>query len=282
MRIALISDIHANLEALEATLEAIARQGVDRIVCLGDIVGYNTDAAACAARLRAVGAVCIAGNHDRAVTGAIGTDGFSEPAARAVAWTRRRIDDDTRTFLADLPLKTVVHDAAGGAVLMAVHGALHREQDCDLVRLDDDAKRVLSLQALAGHPSGARVCAFGHTHRAGLWEWRDGVLRPMATGGGVTLAADAHYLLNPGTVGEPRGGDSRACFACFNTDTRLVTFHRVAYARRTQLTKSRRAGLAPRFAAVPAPLRMRLIGLLRKIGLYEWLKRTLPGRASSV
>ncbi|MFP5514961.1 MAG: metallophosphoesterase family protein [Alphaproteobacteria bacterium] len=277
MKIALISDIHANLEALQATLDAIRAEGVERIVCLGDIVGYNTDAAACVALLRQAGAVCIAGNHDRAVTGAIGTGGFSGPAARAVAWTRQRLDEDSRAFLSDLPLTAVVDGA-----LIAVHGALHPEEGKELVRLDDDDKRALSLQALAGHPSGARICAFGHTHRAGLWEWRHGSVRPVPLDGGATLQPDAVYLLNPGTVGEPRGTDQRACFACFDSDAGHVTLHRVAYARRATLAKTRRAGLAPRFAAVPAPLRMKLIGILRTLGVYEWVKRTLPSRVPSI
>lgn len=277
MKIALISDIHANLEALQATLDAIGAEGVERIVCLGDIVGYNTDASACIALLRQAGAVCIAGNHDRAVTGAIGTEGFSGPAARAVDWTRRRLDEESRAFLSGLPLTTVVDGA-----LIAVHGALHPDEGKELVRLDDDAKRALSLQALAGHSSGARVCAFGHTHRAGLWEWRDGSVRSIPLDGGATLQPDAVYLLNPGTVGEPRGTDQRACFACFDSDAGHVTLHRVAYARRAALAKTRRAGLAPRFAAVPAPLRMKLIGILRTLGVYEWVKRTLPYRVSSI
>ena len=277
MKIALISDIHANLEALQATLDAIRAEGAERIVCLGDIVGYNTDAAACIALLRQAGAVCIAGNHDRAVTGAIGTEGFSGPAARAVAWTRPRLDEESRAFLSGLPLTAVVEDA-----LVAVHGALHPEEGKELVRLDDDAKRALSLQALAGHPSGVRVCAFGHTHRAGLWEWRDGTVRPIPLDGGATLRPDAVYLLNPGTVGEPRGADQRACFACFDSDAGRVTLHRAAYARRATLAKTRRAGLAPRFAAVPAPLRMKLIEILRILGVYEWIKRALPSRVSSI
>ncbi|MBP2299067.1 metallophosphoesterase family protein [Azospirillum picis] len=277
MKIALISDIHANLEALGATLDAITAEGADRIVCLGDIVGYNTDAAACTALLRRAGVICIAGNHDRAVTGAIGTTGFSGPAARAVEWTRRRLDDETRGFLAALPLTAVVD-----GVLVAVHGALHPEAGKELVRLDDDAKRMLSLKALAAHPSGARLCAFGHTHRAGLWELHVGTLRAVPIDGGADLRADAHYLLNPGTVGEPRGSDSRASFACLDTIHHRITFHRVAYARRAALAKTRKAGLAPRFAAVPAPVRMRLIEILRILGVYERLKRILPRRASAL
>nr|WP_295834273.1 metallophosphoesterase family protein [uncultured Azospirillum sp.] len=277
MKIALISDIHANLEALQATLDAIRAEGAERIVCLGDIVGYNTDAAACIALLRQAGAVCIAGNHDRAVTGAIGTEGFSGPAARAVAWTRARLDEDSRAFLAALPLTADIE-----GTLVAVHGALHPEVGKELVRLDDDGKRALSLQALAAHPSGARICVFGHTHRAGLWEWRDGAVQAVPLDGRADLRADGLYLLNPGTVGEPRGSDARACFACFDTASRRVTPHRVAYARRATLSKTRRAGLAPRFAAVPAPLRMKLIGILRVLGVYEWMKRALPRRVSSI
>ncbi|PGH56608.1 metallophosphatase family protein [Azospirillum palustre] len=279
MKIALISDIHANLEALQATLDAIRAEGAERIVCLGDIVGYNTDFAACIALLRQAGAVCIAGNHDRAVAGLIGTDGFSGPAARAVAWTGARLDEDSRAFLAGLPL---IADVEG--TLVAVHGALHPEVGKELVRLDDDGKRALSLRALAAHPSGARICAFGHTHRAGLWEWRDGTVLavPLDEPAGAELRADGLYLLNPGTVGEPRGADARACFACYDTVARCVTLHRVAYARRVALAKTRRAGLAPRFAAVPAPFRMKLIKILRLLGVYEWLKHALPRHASSI
>ena len=277
MKIALISDIHANLEALQATLDAIRAEGVERIVCLGDIVGYNTDAAACITLLRQAGAVCIAGNHDRAVTGVIGTEGFSGPAARAVEWTRRRLDEESRAFLSGLPLTAVVNGA-----LVAVHGALHPEVGKELVRLDDDAKRALSLQALAEHPSGVRVCAFGHTHRAGLWEWRDGSVRSIPLDGSAMLRPDAVYLLNPGTVGEPRGTDQRACFACFDSAAGRVTLHRAAYARGAALAKTRRAGLAPRFASVPAPLRMKLIEILRILGMYEWIKRALPSRVPSI
>ena len=276
MRIALISDIHANLEALRATLGAIASLRTDRIVCMGDIVGYNTDAAACVALLHQAGVLCVAGNHDRAVSGAIGTDGFSEPAKRAVDWTRRRLDDDTRAFLAGLPLKKAIDDA-----LVAVHGALHPERGCELVRLDDDHKRSLSFAALAAHPSGARVCAFGHTHRAGVWQWCDGAIRHRGEST-VALRSDALYLVNPGSVGEPRGGDSRASFMLLDTADQTIAVHRVTYDRRAALAKTRRAGLAPRFSGVPAPLRTRLIGLLQKAGVYEWLKRTLPRRAPSI
>jgi len=276
MRIALISDIHANAEALGAVLVRIAVEDVDRIVCLGDIVGYNTDVAACIALLRRAGALCIAGNHDRAAIDAIGTEGFSGPATRAIGWTRKRLDPDSRAFLSGLPLKATVGDA-----LVMVHGALHPDHGCELVRLDDDAKRTLSFDALADHPSGARICAFGHTHRPGVWERCGGVTRRLE-GDSVPLRRNALYLVNPGTVGEPRGTDSRASFVILDSGSNRVAFHRVAYDRRVTLTKTRQAGLACRFAGIPAPVRMRMIGVLRGLGLYEWLKRALPDRASSI
>ena len=92
--IAIISDIHANLEALEAVLREIRAERIGTIVCLGDIVGYNADPAACIGLLRDAGAICVAGNHDRAVTGQITTEGFNPLAARAVDWTRSRLTAD--------------------------------------------------------------------------------------------------------------------------------------------------------------------------------------------
>src|SRR4051812_9332739 len=105
MRLAILSDIHANLEALQAVLRDISVQSVDRVVCLGDIVGYNTNPAECVALLRELDPLCIAGNHDRAVSGQITTEGFSGTAARAVAWTRRQLSADIIDFLGGLPLR---------------------------------------------------------------------------------------------------------------------------------------------------------------------------------
>jgi predicted phosphodiesterase len=263
MKIAVISDIHANAEALRAVLDAIAEEGVDRIVCLGDMTGYHTEGDRCVAMLRAAGALCIAGNHDRAAIGLIGTEGFSEEAKRAITWTEPRLKEVTRAFLASLPLKLAVDGA-----LVAVHGALHPETGCELVRLDDDRKRALSFDALAAHPSGARVCAFGHTHRPGAWERDDAGMRFLGDQA-VTLRPDALYLVNPGSVGEPRTEDQKASFLLFDPVAGSVTFRRVAYDRRAVLAKTRKAGLGPRFGWIPQPLRLRLIAALRWLGLHE-------------
>lgn len=250
MRIALVSDIHANLTALEATLADIAAQSVDSIVCLGDIVGYNASPVECLRLVRERAAICVAGNHDLAVCGAIGTEDFSARAARSVAWTRRHLAGDDLAYLGGLPRKAVV-----GGRLIAVHGALHPDAGCESVRLDNEEQRLLSFQALMAHPSGARICAFGHTHRAGVWEFRDGAAAERP-GTEVRLRDDAWYLVNPGTVGEPRDGDRRAAYMVLDFDARTITMRRVAYDAQLPVFAARAAGLVPR---------LRLAGLQRKL-----------------
>lgn len=240
MRLALISDIHANLEALQATLADIAAQRVDRIVCLGDIVGYNTKPAECLALIRDSNALCVAGNHDLAVCGRITTDDFSARAAHGVVWTREKLTDDDLAFLRDLPLKATI-----GNRVIAVHGALHPERGCESVRLDNDERRMLSFAALRSHPSGARICVFGHTHRAGVYQLRDGKVTAHAEPD-VKLRDDAYYLINPGTVGEPRSRDRRASYMVLDLAAKSVTRRHVDYDASLPFIATREAGLAPR------------------------------------
>jgi predicted phosphodiesterase len=267
MKLAILSDIHANLEALRATLDDAAARGADRIVCLGDIVGYNTDPDACVALLRTRDPLCVAGNHDRAVAGQITTERFSRLAVKAVVWTQAHIGAQTRGWLARLPLKAVFEDK-----LVIVHGALHAETDCDLVSLDTDARRAESFAALMAHPSGARVCAFGHTHRAGIFEWRDGVAREIQADA-TRLREDAFYLVNPGTVGQPRAADRDARYVVYDTMRQEIALHRVAYDLAAALAKTRGAGLAPPLAFLPRPLRAMLIAGLRAAGLERVARR---------
>jgi predicted phosphodiesterase len=257
--IAVISDIHANLEALEAVLGEIRRERIGTIVCLGDIVGYNADPAACIRLLRDAGAACIAGNHDRAVTGQITTEGFNPLAARAVEWTRTRLSPEELDWLTALPLKATIQHR-----LVVVHGALHPEEGCELVRLDTDGKRQLSFEALAAHPSGARICAFGHTHRPGIYEMRDGTMTKHGEES-ATIRDGSLYLVNPGSVGQPRTADRRASYIVLDLDTGTISLRRVRYDASQALAKTRKAGLAPRFSRLPDPIRKPLRRLYRAI-----------------
>jgi predicted phosphodiesterase len=257
--IAIISDVHANLEALEAVLRSIGSEGIGTIVCLGDIVGYNADPAACIGLLRDAGALCVAGNHDRAVTGQITTEGFNPLAARAVDWTRSRLTAKDIDWLAALPLKTAVQDR-----LIAVHGALHPDVGCELVRLDTDERRRLSFEALAAHPSGIGICAFGHTHRLGIYEMRESAI----TRHEEELAAlrqGSIYLVNPGTVGQPRTSDRRASYLVLDPDAGTIRVRRVPYDTSRALAKTRKAGLAPRLSRIPKPIRKPLRRIYKAI-----------------
>jgi predicted phosphodiesterase len=251
VRLALISDVHANLEALEATLADIAAQAVDRMVCLGDIVGYNSKPAECVALIRDSNIFSVAGNHDLAVAGRITTEDFSTVAARSVAWTRERLSTSDFAFLGGLPLKANIDDQ-----LIAVHGALHPETGCESVRLDNDKRRLLSFQALSAHSSGTRICAFGHTHHAGVYEWRCDRIVALPEPD-VQLRQDAYYLINPGTVGEPRTRDRRASSIVLDLATHSLSLRYVDYDASVPFIATREAGLAPHlgFATLAHKLR---------------------------
>lgn len=240
MRLAVISDIHANLEALQAALADVSAAGVDQIVCLGDIVGYNANPAECIASLRGVGALCVGGNHDRAVAGLLAPEAFGTEAARALAWTRLRLGPDELAFLAALPLQVLVP-----GTLIAVHGTLDVGGGCERTYLDSDERRLQCFASLKAHPSQARICAFGHTHRLGVFElW--GTHVSALDGDGFRLRQGAYYLLNPGTIGEPRGGERRATYMVLDTGAQTVTVRRVPYDSRAAEAKTRGAGLARR------------------------------------
>jgi predicted phosphodiesterase len=263
VKLAIIAEIHANAEALGATLDDIAAHAVDRIVCLGDIVGDNGKPRECIALLRAAGAVCVAGNHDRAVSGHITADEFSAPAAHGVNWTRKRLRDDDIAFLAGLPRKANIDNK-----LLAVHGALHLDAGCETARLDNDARRALSMAALIAHPSRARICAFGHTHEVAIYRRHRGSTVAVPDDA-IELRHDAYYLINPGAVGASRGADRRATYMLLDLAQRTLAVRRVDYDAKIPFVAADEAGLAPRAGFLPEPLR-NAIGK----GLAAVLKRT--------
>ena len=242
MRYAVLADVHANLEALDAVLEAARAMGADRIVCAGDLVGYHADPDAVVARLRAASAICIAGNHDRVAAGLAEPIHFGALARRAVLWTRGRLAPSSRAFLAALPLHAVVDGR-----FLVFHGALHPWPDPDL-HLSSHARVARSIQAFQDGPWGVSLAFFGHTHRRAVHEARGGAWRSRE-GPMIELSEGAHYLVNPGSVGQPRDGDPRAAFALFDADAGGragdVRFCRVPFDVTACMAKAARAGLLP-------------------------------------
>jgi predicted phosphodiesterase len=267
VKLALVADIHANLEALQATLDDIALRAPDRIVCLGDIVGYNTRPAECIALLRNIDALCVAGNHDLAVCGRIRTETFSNAATRALGWTQQRLVRDDLDFLGSLPLRATV---AGR--LIAVHGGLYPETGYATVRLDSDTRRMQTLKALVADPTGARICAFGHTHHAAVHEFRRGRMtsRPEQK---IRLQGDAYYLVNPGTVGQPRSGDRRSSYMMLDLAQGTLELHRVGYEISAPLAATRQAGLVPPLTLALQPAWSSMTASLRRLRQQRPLKQ---------
>jgi len=221
MRYLVISDIHANVEAFEAVLAAAAPLGWDRALVLGDLVGYGADPNAVIDRVRAMAPhAVIRGNHDKVGSGIEPADGFNAVARSAIHWTLDALTQDNRAWLAALPAGPVVVDD----LIEICHGT----------PFDEDAYVFDDLDALrALHAAKRPLCLFGHTHVQVGYSVANSQFavetgsneRPLE----LTLDGATRYLVNPGSVGQPRDGDPRAGFALVDTDRRRVAIHRIPY-----------------------------------------------------
>jgi diadenosine tetraphosphatase ApaH/serine/threonine PP2A family protein phosphatase len=217
MKVAVISDIHANRQAFEATLEAVADSDAAELWCLGDLVGYGADPDACVELARQHAAVCLAGNHDMAVTGEIALDEFSRGASLAAQWTREVIAAENLEFLAGLRPQGE-EDAVG------LYHASPRDPVWEYV-----LSALLAELCLDRQPH--RVCLVGHSHVALSFVRRAGQLatgEPQRDGTQLDVAA-GEWLLNPGSVGQPRDGDPRAAWLLLDLDGLTVSFKRTHY-----------------------------------------------------
>ncbi len=244
MRYAVLADIHGNLEALTAVLDACASERVDQVLCLGDVVGYGADPAACLARLQGCGAVMIGGNHDLACVGKLELSWFNEIARAALVWTRDQLSFAELDVLRRLPLMMRV------GPFTLVHGTLRRPERFDY--LMDVAQAIDMLTACR-----TLMCLAGHTHMPCAIEYDRAARGPRRMAMDprelteIAFVDDANrmrYLLNPGSVGQPRDGDPRASFAVIDADAKRVVFRRVAYDIAAAQQKIRQAGL-PQFLA---------------------------------
>jgi predicted phosphodiesterase len=221
-RYAVISDIHANLEALSAVLGRIEKESVERIACLGDLVGYNTDPNTCIDICRSRGITCVAGNHDRAAAGLIEPDGFSDVARAAILWTQQRLTDQNKRFLANLPLIQNIDSQT-----LMVHGALHPEPN-DQVRITTEPVASRTITAMQFEFPSVRVCFFGHTHLVSCYQY-DTMTHPTFPADELKLDSSRLYLVNPGAVGQSRDHDPRAAYLVYDTDAQTIHFRRVDY-----------------------------------------------------
>lgn len=232
MRVAIISDIHGNRHAFEAVLEAVRAYDPDAVWCLGDVVGYGADPDACVALAREHADVCLAGNHDLAVTGALPIDEFSPGAAAAAQWTREAMEPPNMTYLRGLRPS----DQREG---VGLYHASPRDPVWEYVLSHQLAE--LSLSAM-----GERVGLIGHSHVAlAFTRPPDGPVNgeQRYPEDEADLGGDAGWLLNPGSVGQPRDGDPRAAWLQLDLDRERATWQRTEYDIEGAAAAIRAAGL---------------------------------------
>ncbi len=244
MRVLLLSDIHGNLEAMEACLGAAPAH--DLILNLGDLVGYGASPNEVVEQSRRRGKLFVRGNHDKAATGLIDLEGFNPLAGLSAFWTRTQLTKNNLEWLKALPQGPLQIDGLPG--VQFVHGS----------PLDEDEYVVTLEDALSPLMNAAVAVTFhGHTHLQGYFSsdgLRSEVFRPLYQTVGQSeniqfaLRDGVRYLINPGSVGQPRDGDWRAAFALFDSQTRMVTFCREPYNLQDAQNRIQAANLPERLA----------------------------------
>jgi diadenosine tetraphosphatase ApaH/serine/threonine PP2A family protein phosphatase len=236
MRFAILSDIHSNLEALSETLALVARERADRVICLGDVVGYGASVNECCALVRERAAVTLLGNHDAAVCGRMDYSFYYDAARHALDWTASRIDSPHLEWLRGLPFAHREADAAFS------HGAPIVPEAYEYVFALEQARELVP------HASQlADVNFLGHSHLCKTFA--------IGTAGEVVevvsarfgLRAGWKYVISVGSVGQPRDCDNRACFVMYDSSRREVSFHRVPYDIESSAQKIFDADLALNF-----------------------------------
>ncbi len=243
MRLAVISDIHSNLEALVRVLDQIDREGVEFILNLGDIVGYNASPNECLELLADREVRHLAGNHDLALLDLDMAQHFNIIAYQAIMWAREQVREEYLEFFRSLPLTR----EEGG--FLACHGSPNSPET--YITYHFQGKRVFSHLLSRPH---LRICFFGHTHRRALWsrDIRGKVALQEITSPKVLLDRECLYLINPGSVGQPRDGNPQAAYAIFDMEEFSIHFRSVPYdvagAQRRILAAGLPAFLAERLA----------------------------------
>jgi len=238
MLYAIISDIHANLEALDVVLADVSARRPDAVLCLGDFVGYGPDPVACVERVRPLLRAAVLGNHDAAAleTRDAVAAKFNPFAYEAVVWTRRQLTPAVRGYLDGLPQRATPDG------FLCVHGSVR--DPIEEYIFDIDTARA-SFEA-ASFP----WCLVGHTHIPAVFvqAGQSVIGEPLLPDHPVRLAADRRYIINVGSVGQPRDGDPRAAYAWLDTEAQTVNLVRLAYPVARTQEKMRQAGLPPMLA----------------------------------
>jgi predicted phosphodiesterase len=233
MRIALFSDIHANLEATQSVLEDARNQKCTEFICLGDVVGYNANPHECVEIVRAMNCPVVKGNHDEQATLSHSSRAFNELAEYAINWTRKHLTEEDKDWLRNLQMERQIRD------FTIVHASLDGPGLWSYVLNNLDALASLTFQQTP-------VCFFGHTHVPIAFVRQDGLHRRKIEK--LPITPGAKYFINVGSVGQPRDGDWRAAYCIYDLEENFVELRRVEYDLVTAQKKILKAKL-PRLLA---------------------------------
>lgn len=233
MKVAIFSDIHANLEALQAILKDAEEAQCTSYACLGDVVGYNADPAACLEIVKDMGCPVVKGNHDYDCGNDTSLDRMNPVAAEALLWTREQLSPDQRKWLSRLRMVRQVQD------FTIVHSTLDQPMSWNYVNNKFDAMANFSFQI-------SPVCFYGHTHIPRVYMQNEHMhdLQPKV----IAIEEGSKYFINTGSVGQPRDADWRASYCIYDLESKTIEFRRVEYDIVTAQNKIIAAGLNPYLA----------------------------------
>ena len=236
MRYAVLSDVHGNLEALSAVLADAASEGALGVLCLGDAVGYGADPVACIELLGERSTGMVAGNHEYGALGLLDLRWFNPVARAAALWTREQLGADHQGYLSGLPLSSALGEAT------CVHASPRRPEEWDYLLSAEDG-----FEAFADFAT--RLCFVGHSQRPGVWSLGSSGPAHEDLGGPawhdhrIPFHDGRRYIVNVGSVGQPRDRDPRAAYVVWDEDERSITLRRVIYDHKAAAAKILRAGL---------------------------------------
>jgi predicted phosphodiesterase len=214
MRYAIISDIHGNLEALESVLDDIKQQEIDSHICLGDIAGYGADPNECVELIKELNCPCVIGNHDAGVLGTTDIGKFNSAARAAIEYHRNVLTNDNKAYLSNLNFTQRIE------AFTIVHANLEDPPEWGYVFNSYEAEQLFPYQK-------DKICFFGHTHIQ--CSFQSNTVTPFSKAGQMKIKTGHKYLINVGSVGQPRDGDPTAAYAIYDLVANAVMFRRVPY-----------------------------------------------------
>ncbi len=236
---AIFSDIHSNLQAYEAFLKDAKNEGIEKYYCIGDIVGYGANPKECLNLTRQLNCPLVCGNHDWAVCGNLPLDYFNLYAKEAIEWTKSVVEESDKNYLSNLPF--IFNEKE----LTLVHGSLDAPEDFNHILETSDAQESFQFQ-------NAKLCFIGHTHIPGVFLRTKNNYINYTTEPQVSLDDGVSYIVNAGSIGQPRDGYWRGCYCVYDDEKDIVRFRRIEY-------DVKGAGKAIAKAGLPAYLAERIL-----------------------